>query len=128
MSLTVENSPTVADKRSRGKAYPVTPDGRYFVVKDRLWRCTNPQLAEDVRAGAVQDLMNARRAIQNAADAAELKSARAQVHAAKVTLGERGPAWWTDGAVDVNRHHPKNTRYADWWAALCRPNNSQPIT
>lgn len=24
--------------------YPTTPDGRYFVVKGQLWRCTNPSL------------------------------------------------------------------------------------
>jgi hypothetical protein len=28
-------------------AYPDTPDGRYFVVRWRLWRRSNPGLAEE---------------------------------------------------------------------------------
>lgn len=32
----------------------------------------------------------------------------------KAKLGERGPAWWTDGAPDLNRHLVKNTGYAEW--------------
>jgi hypothetical protein len=42
--------------------YPVTPDGRYFVVKGRLWRCTNPSLPADTRQRLVGELMQARRA------------------------------------------------------------------
>jgi hypothetical protein len=30
--------------------HPVTPDGRYFVVRGRLWRMTNPSLDEVVQA------------------------------------------------------------------------------
>lgn len=30
-------------------SYPVTPDGRYFVVRGRLWRCTNPGLPDPER-------------------------------------------------------------------------------
>jgi len=98
--------------------YPVTPDGRYFLVKDRLWRCSNPALADEEREALVKELMNARRAVKDAASEADTKAARARVNAAKVALGERGPVWWTDGAPDVNRYHPKNTDYADWWRAL----------
>src|SRR3546814_12988328 len=29
--------------------YPVTPDGRYFVVRGRLWRMSNPSLHPDTR-------------------------------------------------------------------------------
>jgi hypothetical protein len=100
--------------------YPVTPDGRYFVVKERLWRCTDPRLPDDERKEAVRELMAARRAVKDAATEIEMKSARARVQTAKVRLGERGPVWWDDGAPDVNRHHPKNTPYAEWWAELCR--------
>ncbi len=28
---------------------PITPDGRYIVVRGRLWRKSNPHLAEEVR-------------------------------------------------------------------------------
>ncbi|MEH6675125.1 MAG: hypothetical protein V7666_12040 [Sulfitobacter sp.] len=101
-----------------GKAYPVTPDGRYFLVKDRLWRCTDPALSEAERTAQVKRLMQARSLVKTAKSDDELREARKQVQAAKVALGERGPVWWDDGAPDVNRHHPKNTPYADWWRSL----------
>lgn len=98
--------------------YPVTPDGRYFLVKGRLWRCSNPALGEEEREKLVKDLMDARRAVKDAHTEAATKAARARVNSAKIALGERGPVWWTDGAPDVNRYHPKNTDYLDWWRAL----------
>ncbi len=98
--------------------YPVTPDGRYFVVKERLWRCSNPHLPDDEREAWVKELMQARTGVKNAATPDDLKRARAKVNHAKIQLGERGPVWWTDGAPDVNRYHPKNTHYAEWWAGL----------
>lgn len=98
--------------------YPVTPDGRYFLVKDRLWRCSDPTLQEDTRTHWVAALMTARSAVKNARTQEDKRTARAAVHAAKVALGERGPVWWGDGAPDVNRHHPKNTPYAEWWRTL----------
>jgi hypothetical protein len=78
--------------------HSVTPDGRYFVVRGRLWRCTNPNLPEEGRARLVKDLMAARRAVRDAPDAASLAAARARVDAAQRVLGERGPVWRTDGA------------------------------
>ena len=101
--------------------YPKTPDGRYFVVKGRLWRCTNPALDEIVRKKWVKRLMDARRAVKDAKraeDEVALKEARSQVDEAKVALGERGAVWWTDGAPDYNRYMAKNTYYADWYATL----------
>ena len=105
--------------------YPVTPDGRYFVVCGRLWRLSNPLLDPAKREQLVQALMAARRATRDArSDPDALKRARAQVDAAKRALGERGPPWWDDGAPDYNRHKVANTPYADWFAALdaCQPN------
>lgn len=93
--------------------HPVTPDGRYFVVRGRLWRTSNPALPESQREALVRDLMAARRAVR-----AREADARAQVDAAKRALGERGPPWWDDGAPDLNWHLAKNTPYADWYAAL----------
>lgn len=101
--------------------YPVTPDGRYFVVRGRLWRCSNPALAEPQRDALTAALMRARPAIGRAGragDVATRDDARRQVHATKVALGERGPPWWTDGARDWNRHLAKNTPYAAWYRAL----------
>ena len=100
--------------------YPVTPDGRYFVVRGRLWRTSNPNLSPDSRQQLTTDLMAARRAVgqaKRAGDVAAEKEARRDVDLAKVTLGERGPPWWTDGTPDFNRHMAKNT-YAEWFAAL----------
>lgn len=104
--------------------YAVTPDGRYFVVRGRLWRCSNPSLLEDERKRLTRELMHARSAkgtAMRADDAASREAARLRVDAAKQALGERGEVWWTDGAPDYNRHMAKNTPYAEWFAAL--PNN-----
>ena len=97
-----------------------TPDGRYIIVRDRLWRAANPNLSSEARAALVNDLMLARRAVHTAtrsADAAALAQARAAVNASKVALGERGPVWWSDGAKDFNRYLVKNTPYAAWYQA-----------
>lgn len=96
-----------------------TPDGRYLIVRGRLWRTTNPALPETERERLVAALMDARRAVAHArrdADADALAAARRAVDAAKRGLGERGPVWWTDGAKDYNRHLAKNSPYADWYA------------
>ena len=101
--------------------YPVTPDGRYFVVRGRLWRCTDPALDAEARAAHTRELMAARRAKQAAlrqADAPGQEKARIRVDAAKHALGERGPVWWTDGAPDYNRHMARNTPYAAWFESL----------
>jgi hypothetical protein len=103
----------------------VTPDGRYFVVKGRLWRTSNPGLAPDVRQALVDCLMKARRQVGIAKKTGNKdaeRSARADVDEAKRALGERGPVWWTDGAPDFNRRMVVNTPYADWYAALAIEN------
>ena len=104
-----------------GLMHPVTPDGRYFVVRDRLWRLSNPKLSEAERSALVVDLMSARRAVKSAkvaGDHAAEATAHYAVDVAKRKLGERGPVWWTDGSPDLNRHLVKNTPYASWYAAL----------
>ena len=101
--------------------YPVTPDGRYFVVRERLWRCSNSQTPDEDRQRLTAVLMAARRAkgiAMRAGDESGRVQARQQVDAAKIALGEGGPVWWTDGAPDVNRQMVKNTNYAAWFAAL----------
>ncbi len=101
--------------------YPVTPDGRYFVVRGRLWRCSNPALDPVRREELVRELMQARREkgiAMRAGDVQGRESARRAVDAAKHALGERGPVWWHDGAPDWNRHMAANTPYAGWFASL----------
>jgi hypothetical protein len=102
-----------------GIRHPVTPDGRYFVVKGKLWRLSDPGIEPEARARLVQTLMNARRVVKDAKSAgdryAELEAHR-RVDEAKRALGERGPVWWNDGAPDFNRHAVKDTPYADWYS------------
>jgi hypothetical protein len=101
--------------------HPVTPDGRYFVVRGRLWRRANPALDEATRARLTRELMAARRAKQQAmrqGDEAAREAARQRVDAAKHALGERGPVWWNDGAPDLNRRMARNTPYAEWFSGL----------
>ena len=103
------------------KDHPSTPDGRYFVVRGRLWRLSDPAIPDDRRAALVRDLMDARRAVGAArreGDATAEAAARGCVDAAKRALGERGPVWWTDGAPDLNRRMARTTPYAAWFAAL----------
>jgi hypothetical protein len=101
----------------------VTPDGRYFVVRGRLWRMANPFLDEAERTNLVRRLMAARRAVRSAKNAADHDSeaaAHRTVDEVKRALGERGPVWWGDGSPDLNRFMAKNTPYADWHASIVR--------
>ncbi len=101
--------------------YPVTPDGRYFVVRGRLWRMSNPDLSADERKQLTDALMHARRDVGRAlrsGDARAVRQARVLVNEAKIALGERGAPWWSDDAPDYNRRLVVNTPYAAWHAAL----------
>lgn len=101
--------------------YPTTPDGRYFVVRGRLWRCTNPNLDEALREKLTHQLMMARRDVEaqkKREDVRAEKWAHAEVNRLKIALGERGPVWWTDGAPDYTREKPAATPYAAWYGAL----------
>lgn len=100
---------------------PDTPDGRYFVVRGRLWRKSNPALSPTRSDELVKELMSARRDVREfKGDRQSLSGARGRVDAAKIALGERGPVWWDDGAPDFNRHLVVNTPYADWYSSLPR--------
>lgn len=104
--------------------HPVTPDGRYFVIKGQLWRCSNTSLKEEVRQSLVDELMAARREVKEAKasdNTSQMKLARENVQKAKVALGERGPVWWEDGSPDFNRHQVTNSPYAEWFSSLHKP-------
>ena len=99
--------------------YPVTPDGRYFMVRGRLWRMSDPSLSEDRREELVRELMAARSAkgrAMRAGDAEAREAARKRIDAAKHDLGERGDPWWEDGSPDFNRKMARDTPYAEWSA------------
>ena len=107
--------------KTRADKAPVTPDGRYFVIRNRLWRCSNPGLSPEDRSRLVHELMQARRdkgLAMKAGDSVAREAARQAVDAAKHSLGERGAAWWTDGSPDWNRHLVHNSPYAEWFAQL----------
>jgi len=107
-----------------------TPDGRYIVVRGRLWRRSDPALPEPERQALVDALMGARRAVGSALKAGDevaTKAARAGVDAAKRSLGERGPVWWSDGAPDLNRRLVAGTPYAAWHESASR-NQSASVT
>jgi hypothetical protein len=105
-----------------GLKHPMTPDGRYFVVRGRLWRLANPAIGPERKAALVRNLTAARRAVKDAkssgAQNCEAEAHRA-VDIAKQALGERGPVWWNDGAPDLNRQRVKDTPYAAWYAQEC---------
>lgn len=97
---------------------PVTPDGRYIVVRGRLWRRTDPSLPEPERERLVAELMSARSAkgaAKRAGDDSAAGEAKKRVQAAKEGLGERGPVWWDDDQPDLTRHLARTTTYAEWW-------------
>lgn len=100
-----------------------TPDGRYFVVNGRLWRCTNPGLPAELRDTLTRRLMRARRAVLEglrSADVERVRAARRRVSELKVALGERGSPWWNDGAPDYNRRLVAKTPYAEWYSRVAR--------
>ncbi len=98
-----------------------TPDGRYLVVRGRLWRASDPNLPTADRERFVVRLMEARRQLRGNTGPESRAAARAEVQAAKVALGERGPVWWSDGAPDFNRKMAANTLYAEWFAEVGAP-------
>jgi hypothetical protein len=106
---------------ARDGRYPVTPDGRYFVVRGRLWRMANPFLDINERARLAGKLMEARRNVGRARRAGEAdleKVAHAAVDFVKRALGERGPVWWTDGAPDLSGQMARDTSYAEWFKGI----------
>jgi len=105
----------------KAMAVITTPDGRYIVVRGRLWRASNPGLSAGEIQRLTDRLMETRRAVGAAkrqGDREAERAARAGVQKAKVALGERGPVWWTDGSPDLNRYLVKNTDYAEWFEAI----------
>lgn len=75
-------------------------DARDIVVRSRLWRRSDPRLTSDRHHAVVADLMAARMAVDTA----------------KMALGERRPARWTDGRPDPTRRMAHNTVYGAWYA------------
>jgi len=98
-----------------------TPDGRYIVIRGRLWRAANPSLPAEAKVRYMRELLNGRRALKAAKSAKDedaIAVARRIIAGAQVGLGERGQVWWQDGAPDLNRTLVKNSPYAAWYAGV----------
>ena len=98
-----------------------TPDGRYLIVRGRLWRLANPHLAPAERTELIAALMAARRDVgrgRRRDDVRAVGEARTRVEGVKRALGERGPVWWKDGAPDYNRRLVHNTPYQEWFERI----------
>lgn len=100
-----------------GSKYPSTPDGHYFVVRGRLWRCADPSLTPSDRDRWTKALMSARRDVgTRGRKGGDVKEARDRVQEAKEALGERGEVWWNQGEGEVcDRKMVWNTGYKAWW-------------
>jgi hypothetical protein len=95
--------------------YTPTPDRRYFVLRGRLWRLSNPFLDPKDHERIVRQLMLARREVHDATNSRDRIAARVKVDAAKRALGERGEPWWKDGAPDYSRQLARDTPYSAWF-------------
>jgi hypothetical protein len=103
---------------TRTGGYPTTPDGHYFLVRSRLWRCADPSLSAEKRSELQKELMNARRNLTGRVTDPKVRDhARQEVQRTKVALGERGDVWWDKGEV-ADRKMVWNTGYKDWWESL----------
>lgn len=74
--------------------HPVTPDGRYFVLRGRFWRLADLGLSPASKDELVSELMMARHTVKYAKaddDVAAESAAHQAVDQAKRVLGERGP-------------------------------------
>lgn len=70
---------------------------RWLTIDGRRWRASDPSIPPTLREELVHALMEGRRAVAAAkrvGDDRQLAAARAEVHAAKLALGERGEPWW----------------------------------
>jgi hypothetical protein len=121
--LRADNRPTEvansADRRTKRLLTPqlgllymdalTTPDGRYLIVRGRLWRTANPGLSAQERERLVHELMDARRAVKVAKAAGssdDLSKARRAVRLGSASGGRFG-----------GRTAPK-TSIATWSATL----------
>src|SRR6201994_1959838 len=101
-----------------GLKHPVTPDGRYFVVRGKLWRMNDPNLEPRERSRLVNELMAARRSVKQAKAAGDKdgeNAAHRLVDEAKRGLGECAPVWGEDDAPASNRHAGNNLPPPEWY-------------
>ena len=72
---------------------PVTPDGRYILVRGRLWRRANPHLPEADRQRHVDALMTARRDVARGNRAGVIRLRLPVAWTGQNSADNRRPAW-----------------------------------
>jgi hypothetical protein len=98
MGTTPERDAVDASRRSS--------DGRWVLIGGRRWRATDPSIPTALSSELVDAVMQARRAVgaaKRAGDQRAERTARAEVHRAKVALGERGAPWWEKASEEAVR-------------------------
>jgi hypothetical protein len=83
-----------------GLQHPVTLDGRYFVVRGRLWRGADPNLDPERKLELVRDLMRARRAVKESKSSGNLAAEAAAHKAVDVAKRALASAVPFGGAMD----------------------------
>jgi hypothetical protein len=103
--------------------HAVTPDGRYFVVRGRLWRMAKPDLPDQEREALVKALMSARRAVRSARaggdETAEACAHAAVDHRAGLKACRAAARGWCAATLGENRGPPSNS---DVLSVLTDPN------
>jgi hypothetical protein len=105
-----------------GLKHPVTPDGRYFVVRGKLWRMANPNLSAEARSAFVSELMAARSAVRSAKLAGDQAAEAAGHHAVDVVKRNSANEVRYGGPMDpdLNRRMVRTTPYAAWFQVSSR--------
>ncbi len=102
----------------------LTPDRRYVVIRQRLFRAGDPSLPVSARRAYVNRLEMAQQEARQAhegRDPVALRRAQLAADDARAQLGERGPVWWDDGAPDLSWCRVASSPYASWHAAQTGP-------
>ncbi|MFY0581759.1 hypothetical protein ACN28S_52525 [Cystobacter fuscus] len=99
---------------------PTTPDGRYFVMKGVLWRCSDPGLGPKQRALLVEALMHARRDVGRA-----LRAGDSEAERRRAPVSTR-PRWRSGSGARRGGRMALRTSTATGWKTRPMPRGSTP--
>jgi hypothetical protein len=122
LATVLERRPPPAPHHGLTVQYPVTPDGRYFVVRGLPVLTTDPTLPADearpAHPGVDDRPARGRGARARGGNPEETRQARAAVRRGQAGAGERGPVCGATAQPTTTGRMAKNTPYAQWYAAL----------